>query len=128
MLTRVFFNDDLESWKGDTGGQWWTPYCDVALTNGLVEGTAVGTSHQQSGGWTAQIDQSVSRYDMAQMMYNLLSDKGLLGKITGSQQRKKPHFGLELGPRPVSDRRSHLLCGRAALRAMSMVRLTVRAP
>lgn len=88
MLTRVFFNDDLEAWKGDTGGQWWTPYCDVALTNGLVEGTAVGTSHQQSGGWTAQIDQSVSRYDMAQMMYNLLSDKGLLGKITGVYSAK----------------------------------------
>ena len=85
MLTRVFYNEDLESWDGDSNGAWWMPYCEVARDNGLVSGTAIGQSRETAGIWTDQeASAGISRYDMAQMMYNLLSAQGKLGSITGT--------------------------------------------
>lgn len=52
------------------GGAWYQPYTDALTAHGILRGTAVG------GSLSANIDKPISRYDMAQVMYNVLADRG----------------------------------------------------
>lgn len=76
MLTRVFYADELAAWQGQAG-LWWQANADVAQQAGLFTG-AVASAHDQNGGWNQAVMESpLSRYDMAQIMANVLTAQGV---------------------------------------------------
>ena len=76
MLTRLFYADELNARQGQAGF-WWQANADVALQAGLLDGT-VAFSHYQSGQWDQTVMESpLSRYDMAQIMTNVLTAQGV---------------------------------------------------
>lgn len=72
MLSRAFYPEDLEN--AQTGGSWWTPNVLTNQAHGILDGTCVKEQQQAQGSWGSQINTAINRYDMAQMMYNLLKD------------------------------------------------------
>lgn len=67
FLARAFYSDEYD----DTGANpWYKPYSDTLNSHGILTGTTVGSN------FSANINKAVNRYDMAQMMYNVLKDKG----------------------------------------------------
>lgn len=72
MLSRAFYPEDLEN--AQTGGSWWTPNVLTNQAHGILDGTCVKEQQQAQGSWGSQVNTAISRYDMAQMMYNLLKD------------------------------------------------------
>lgn len=73
MLERSFYADDLDN--APAGDYWWTGAMDVALTKGLLNDTTVNglfaTVWDKDG-----VEAPLTRYDMAQVMYNLLKAQG----------------------------------------------------
>ena len=73
MLERSFYADDLDN--APAGDYWWTGAMDVALTKGLLSDTTVNglfaTVWDKDG-----VEAPLTRYDMAQVMYNLLKAQG----------------------------------------------------
>ena len=72
MLARAFYPEDME--RAQAGGSWWTPGVVTNQARGILEGTCLEEQRQTQGGWGDRIDAAISRYDMAQMMYNILKD------------------------------------------------------
>lgn len=66
MLTRCYYTDDID--QTNTADGWWFPYFEAARENSLFSGVF--------GVYSSTINQPLSRSNMAQMIYNLLSDKG----------------------------------------------------
>ena len=72
MVCNLFYADQVKS-QG-TSSDWWRPYMNVAYANGLLSGTTVGQQYASGGTWSAySVNGQISRYDMAQVMYNLSS-------------------------------------------------------
>lgn len=72
MVCNLFYADQVKS-QG-TSSDWWRPYMNVAYANGLLSGTTVGQQYASGGAWSAySVNGQISRYDMAQVMYNLSS-------------------------------------------------------
>lgn len=67
MLVRAFFNDEYEAYTGQTDS-WFSAFTGVADNAGLFNGTSAEGKAQDG----AVVNQPVNRYDMAQMMYNIL--------------------------------------------------------
>lgn len=61
MVVRQFYEDKI----GTSGGVWYSAFMDVAEKEGILSGTGI----------TAE--GTISRYDMAQLMYNVLKDQGI---------------------------------------------------
>lgn len=74
MLSRAFYPADLKSAK--SGASWWTPNVTVNDAHGILDGTDLKQAELAEGVWSAEINAPISRCDMAQMMYNILLDKG----------------------------------------------------
>ena len=74
MLSRAFYPADLKAAK--TGAGWWTPNVTVNDAHGILDGTDLKQAELAEGVWSAEINAPISRCDMAQMMYNILLDKG----------------------------------------------------
>lgn len=74
MLSRAFYPADLKAAK--TGASWWTPNVTVNDAHGILDGTDLKQAELAEGVWSAEINAPISRCDMAQMMYNILLDKG----------------------------------------------------
>lgn len=74
MLSRAFYPADLKAAK--SGASWWTPNVTVNDAHGILDGTDLKQAEQAEGVWSAEINAPISRCDMAQMMYNILLDKG----------------------------------------------------
>lgn len=67
FLARAFYAGEYD----DTNASpWYMPYTDILNEHSVLDGTTVGS------GFDANINQSINRYDMARMMYNVLVDKG----------------------------------------------------
>lgn len=64
MVSRCFYEDKIGE-KGDDA--WYAPYLTVAQAVGFLEGTSVGSD-------TSLISSSINRYDMAQIMYNVMKN------------------------------------------------------
>ena len=76
MLSAPFFRGEVSG----KGAFWWTPYCAAANRLGLLDGTTFGSVG--AGNWTeASAGASINRYDMVQMVYNLLDWKGDLDTL-----------------------------------------------
>lgn len=74
MLSRAFYPADLKAAK--SGASWWTPNVTVNDAHGILDGTDLKQAELSEGVWGAEINAPISRCDMAQMMYNILLDKG----------------------------------------------------
>ena len=70
MLGKALYPNDMAAQpKGD---YWWTPACEVADKHGLF----VDTDMANRSDWTAVANKPIEREQMAQMMYNALTDVG----------------------------------------------------
>lgn len=69
MISRAFYPEELKS--AQAGTYWWSANVAISQTHGLLDGTGV----ESQSSWGSQMEQAISRYDMAQMMYNLLRDR-----------------------------------------------------
>lgn len=70
MVVRYFYPDEVDT---SYGTEWYEPYVMVALAHNLLDGTNVGT-------WLSLVNEPMNRYDMAQVLYNLL----VVNEATGS--------------------------------------------
>ena len=69
MVTNAFFSDDLDKVSVPDGSPWYAACWSVAQANGLQTGTPMER--------LSDLTDSVSRYDMAQVIVNTLSGEGI---------------------------------------------------
>ena len=75
MVCNMFYSDLVKA-QGSSS-DWWRPYMNAAYSAGLLQGTTAGQLYASNGGWTADAaNGAISRYDMAQIIYNLSEDQG----------------------------------------------------
>lgn len=82
MLGQAFFKSDVDSYTGVTN-PWFAKFCNVANQNGLFN----GTNAQNHVLDEQYVGVSVNRYEMAQMLYNVMKAKGL--NVTADQAAAK---------------------------------------
>lgn len=76
MLSNLFFADELAAHPGESR-YWWERYADVLLDAGALDGTAARRDGE-TGTWDrGPMEAPVTRYDMARIMYNILTAKGV---------------------------------------------------
>ena len=66
MLVRQFYSDKL----GTEGGTWYAPFMAAANSVNILAGTNVGSNENLA-------TSTINRYDMAQLMYNILKAQGV---------------------------------------------------
>lgn len=66
MLVRQFYSDKL----GAEGGTWYAPFMAAAKSANILTGTNVGSNENLA-------TSTINRYDMAQLMYNVLKAEGV---------------------------------------------------
>ena len=66
MLVRQFYSDKL----GAEGSTWYAPFMDAAKSANILAGTSVGSNENLAAS-------TINRYDMAQLMYNILKAQGV---------------------------------------------------
>ena len=66
MLVRQFYSDKL----GTEGGTWYAPFMAAAKSVNILTGTNVGSNENLA-------TSTINRYDMAQLMYNVLKAEGI---------------------------------------------------
>lgn len=66
MLVRQFYSDKL----GTEGGTWYAPFMAAANSANILAGTNVGSNESLA-------TSTINRYDMAQLMYNVLKAEGI---------------------------------------------------
>lgn len=66
MLVRQFYSDKL----GTEGGTWYAPFMEAAKSANILTGTNVGSNENLA-------TSTINRYDMAQLMYNVLKAEGV---------------------------------------------------
>lgn len=76
MLVRLLFQEELK--EHTDKDHWWQPYADTLLAEGVLDGTTAKASYiRLEDHWDkAVMERPMSRYDMAQIMYNALKAKG----------------------------------------------------
>lgn len=68
MLIQAFFPEVPENFMGPASSVWYERYCASMAFMGLYDGTRAG----QDGGYASVADQPVSRYEVAQLLSNVL--------------------------------------------------------
>lgn len=71
MLTRAFYNRELEAYTAPSSA-WYSTFCGVAEEAGLFDGTYASGSSQDG----SVVNKPINRYELAQILYNVLSDQG----------------------------------------------------
>lgn len=67
FLARAFYPSEIDL----TITPWYKPYTDVLAAHGILDNTLIDSD------LAANINQPINRYEMAKMMYNIISSKGL---------------------------------------------------
>ncbi|MBU5435328.1 CAP domain-containing protein [Pseudoflavonifractor sp. MSJ-37] len=76
MVGKLFYADELSRWDGGSY-TWWDKYADVLMDAGALDQTTA-LAYYEKGIWDEDImNAPMSRYDMAQIMYDVLKSKGL---------------------------------------------------
>ncbi len=76
MLSKLFFAGELSAYQGEPY-YWWESCADILLNAGALDGTTA-RMYYEKGIWDREImETSMTRYDMAQVMYNILRAKGV---------------------------------------------------
>ena len=68
MLVRAFLSEELEHYGGPTS-PWYEPYCATVAAMGIDKGT------RMYDGYSYVWSQPINRYEMAQLLYNILAYK-----------------------------------------------------
>lgn len=75
MVARLLFTDELS--KQASISPWWLPCVEALRVTGVTENTSL-LSYYSDGSWDEKVaEDTINRYDMAQIMYNTLNIKGL---------------------------------------------------
>lgn len=75
MLSKLFFADALAAYQGEPY-YWWESAADVLLDAGALDGTTA-RMYYEKGIWDREVMEApMTRYDMAQVMYRILTAKG----------------------------------------------------
>lgn len=73
FIARAFFPSTIEQYKEHNPDASWQDSSVYALeANNIYPGTKMATAAQQTGSYDSVLNQSITRYDMAQIMYNVL--------------------------------------------------------
>ena len=76
MLTRMFYPEELAANSGLSGQGWYMPALTAASEAGLLDGTSRLESGQANN-WKSSASLPLNRYDMAQLLNNILVSKGV---------------------------------------------------
>lgn len=78
MIARTYFPAALKQQDALPEAQtnWWYGAITTCDSNGILDGTKIGRQHSQSGEWPVEVGTAMNRYDMAQILYNLLQNYG----------------------------------------------------
>ena len=79
MLSKVFFPEKLNTLKAAADNSpWWNPYVDTANYYNILNGTKVRILKGVTSKWDeAELSAGLTRFDMAQIMYNTLKVLGI---------------------------------------------------
>ena len=74
MVTRAFYAKSASAAvEFSDGGEWWLPYAETAYIKGILRATTVlGPRDSEEAQWDNTINQGITRYDMAQIIYNVM--------------------------------------------------------
>lgn len=77
MITRAFYTKSVEAAaQYNEGGSWWQPYAETAYIKGILKGTTVlGPRDSETAEWDSTINAGINRYDMAQILYNVMTSE-----------------------------------------------------
>ena len=95
MIAREYYVNALEQLGALPEGRanWWyggIAACDV---NDILDGTKVGNQHESTGEWGSEVNVAMNRYDMAQVMYNLLRDQNATMPSSSEQTAAQDAIG-----------------------------------
>ncbi len=85
FLARAFYKGEYDD---SNANPWWKPYTDALDRHGVLEDTTLGTTIR-----TISVNQPINRYDMAQMMYNILVDQGAQIPAQAEQEKAQAAIG-----------------------------------
>ena len=85
FLARAFYKGEYDD---SNANPWWKPYTDALDQHGVLEDTTLGTTIR-----TVTINEPINRYDMAQMMYNVLMDQGAQLPAQAEQEKAQSAIG-----------------------------------
>ena len=85
FLARAFYKGEYDD---SNANPWWKPYTDALDRHGVLEDTTLGTTIR-----TISVNQPINRYDMAQMMYNVLVDQGAQLPAQAEQEKAQAVIG-----------------------------------
>ena len=83
MLVRAYYEDELNAYAGSSD-PWFMPYCTVAHDLRLYDGTNMGQS-----AFDAIAEISCNRYEMAQLLYNILNDQDAMPEYDAASIQAK---------------------------------------
>ena len=73
FIARAFFPSGIKSYeKYNPNAEWWASSVYTLEANNIYAGTKMGDAAREDGSYAAVLNQPINRYDMAQVMYNVL--------------------------------------------------------
>ena len=72
MMARTFYPGQAEDGQS---GRWWSQYVALNREHGILNSTTLQYTQVRDGSYDGLINESIDRYNMAAMMYNLLLDQ-----------------------------------------------------
>ena len=75
MVCNLFYREEVDSYQETyQPAEWWRSFMAVAYGKGLLDNTVVGDSRAATKQWKSSVvNAEISRYDMAQVMVNVLT-------------------------------------------------------
>lgn len=77
MLTKAFYGETLAEELGENYTNWWEPYLQTLYTRTTDVNTSALSYYDKTNDWSEFPNVSVSRYDVAKILYNLLLDRDI---------------------------------------------------
>ena len=95
MIAREYYVNALEQLGALPEGQanWWYGGIAACNSNDILDGTKVGNQRESTGEWGSEVNVAMNRYDMAQVMYNLLRDQGAALPSEADQTKAQAKIG-----------------------------------
>ena len=73
FIARAFFPSGIKAYEQrNPNGEWWNSSVYTLEANNIYAGTKMGDAAREDGSYAAVLNQPINRYDMAQVMYNVL--------------------------------------------------------
>lgn len=93
MLANAFCSQALAQ-AAPAETDWWEPYVETIRACGLLTDTSMGFAYEEQGGWDpAVVEAPLTRYDMAQIMYNTAVYAGLDLPTDGQREAAQRAIG-----------------------------------